>query len=203
MVWQEDALRLALARAGHVPPPDDTRRQAAVAALVRRHASGEGEVLLMQRAERAGDPWSGHVSLPGGRREAGDADLVVTAIRESREELALRLDADARLVGALPTIPATARGRILPMSITPLVFVEQQPAAPALSAEAVGHFWFPLDAAARGELDGTLPYQADTSLLHLPCWRFQGHVIWGLTYRVLRSLLEETGRVGRPGSGAP
>ena len=28
-------------------------------------------VLLIRRAERTGDPWSGHMALPGGRREAG------------------------------------------------------------------------------------------------------------------------------------
>ena len=128
---------------------------------------------------------------------------MATSIRETHEELALRLDLDAVLVGALPTIPATARGKILPMSITPLVFIEQRVAEPALSPEAVGHFWFPLGAAARGELDSTLPYQAETSLLHLPCWRYRGHVVWGLTYRVLRSLLEQTGQVEHPGGAGP
>src|SRR6516165_4486732 len=39
-------------------------------------------VLLMRRAERAGDSWSGHWSLPGGHREPGDVDLLHTALGE-------------------------------------------------------------------------------------------------------------------------
>src|SRR5262245_57069556 len=45
------------------PPPADGRRRAAVAVLL--HIADIGpRVLLMKRAVRAGDPWSGHVSLP-------------------------------------------------------------------------------------------------------------------------------------------
>ncbi len=196
--WDEANLRAVLARVDGPPAPDDSRQQAAVAALLRRGDDG-AEVLLMQRAQRDGDPWSGHVSLPGGRREARDPDLVTTAVREAHEELAIELAAHAALVGVLPTVPATAKGKILPMSITPFVFVERQAAAPRASAEAVGHFWLPLAAAARGAFDDVLPYHTPTSVLQLPCWRYQGHAVWGLTYRVVRSLLEELQLVdGRP-----
>lgn len=188
--WDEANLHAVLARVDGPPAPDDQRAQAAVAALLRPGPDG-AEVLLMQRAQRAGDPWSGHVSLPGGRREPGDPDLATTAMREAHEELAVELAAHAALVGVLPTVPATAKGKILPMSITPFVFVQRTPVAPRVSAEAVGHFWMPLDAAARGAFDDVLPYQTPTTVLNLPCWRYDGHAVWGLTYRVVRSLLEE------------
>jgi len=48
-------------------------------------------ILLIRRADRSGDPWSGHMALPGGRREAGDSDLAGTAIRETAEEVGIRL----------------------------------------------------------------------------------------------------------------
>ena len=47
-------------------------------------------ILLIRRADRSGDPWSGHMALPGGRREAGDSDLAGTAIRETVEEVGIR-----------------------------------------------------------------------------------------------------------------
>ena len=78
------------------------------------------DVLLMQRAERASDPWSGHVSLPGGRHEPEDPHLLATAIREAREELDIEL-AGAQLLGSLPTLhPLMAGPRGI--EVTPYVF---------------------------------------------------------------------------------
>lgn len=65
-------------------------REAAVALLLRPRE--QLEILLIKRAERDTDPWSGHMALPGGRREPGDADLVTTAFRETEEETGVPLD---------------------------------------------------------------------------------------------------------------
>jgi 8-oxo-dGTP diphosphatase len=48
-------------------------------------------ILLMRRAVREGDSWSGHWSLPGGRCEPEDADSLATALRELEEECGIRL----------------------------------------------------------------------------------------------------------------
>ncbi len=50
-----------------------------------------GHILLIQRASDPRDPWSGHMSFPGGKREAGET-LVQNAIRECREEVGLNLE---------------------------------------------------------------------------------------------------------------
>ena len=41
-------------------------------------AAAELELLFIRRSEREGDPWSGHVAFPGGRRSADDPDLPAT-----------------------------------------------------------------------------------------------------------------------------
>ena len=64
-----------------VRPPDDGRRRAAVAAVIHDDPAGP-RVLLMKRVERASDPWSGHISLPGGGFHAPYPDLLTTAIRD-------------------------------------------------------------------------------------------------------------------------
>jgi 8-oxo-dGTP pyrophosphatase MutT (NUDIX family) len=163
-------------------------RRAAVAAVL-RFDRGRPETLLIRRAERSGDRWSGHVSFPGGREEDRDEDLLATAIRETREEVGLDLTRCARHLGTLPAVRAIARGRILPMTITPFVFHQLEPRPLALGDEAASSFWFPLDLAARGELDGRHEIRLGPVPLRLPCWRWDGHVVWGLTHDMLRALL--------------
>lgn len=166
------------------PPPVDEQRRAAVAAVV--HADPRGaRVLLMQRAVRAGDPWSGHVSLPGGRHEAGDADLRATAIRETWEELGCDLAA-ARYLGRLPPlhpINSGPRG----MEVTPYAFVVDAPPIIVPGPEATAAFWLPIEPALAGELAGTYR-MSEPPGLEFPCWRFDGRTIWGLTLRILAEL---------------
>ncbi|MCC6995994.1 MAG: CoA pyrophosphatase [Deltaproteobacteria bacterium] len=175
-----------------VSPPPARRlgqRRAAVAAVLRFDRDA-AELLLMRRAERAGDRWSGQVSLPGGREEAADADLVSTAIRETREELGIDL-ATAALLGTLPSSHAIARGKLLPMTITPFVFHLAAPQPIRLGPEAEASFWLPLDPAARGELDADYQYQLGPFSRRFPSFRHQGEVVWGLTYQILQSLLRQ------------
>ncbi|HKA86013.1 MAG TPA: CoA pyrophosphatase [Haliangiales bacterium] len=178
--------------ADHHPPYPAPGRRAAVAAVF-RFDLGRPEVLLMKRSERAGDRWSGHVSFPGGREEAGDPDLLATAVRETLEEVGLDLRRSARLLGRLGATRAVARGRVLPMTITPFVFNLVADAPLALREEAESAFWFPLDRAAAGALDDTYTYRLGPIPLNLPCWRYEGYVVWGLTYQMLRGLLAVVG----------
>ena len=171
------------------PPPRGRRTQRAAVAAILRFPRGVAEVLLMQRAEHPEDRWSGQVSFPGGRWDEGDADLQATVVRETREEVGIDLDRSARLLGALTPVRAVARGRILPMTITPFVFQQVEEQEIVLSAEASGWFWLPLDAAERGALDDRHEYRLGPLPLTFPCWRYQGHVVWGLTFRMLRNLL--------------
>jgi 8-oxo-dGTP pyrophosphatase MutT (NUDIX family) len=189
MVGAVDLDQLARQLAAHRPrDPVDllVRSRAAVAAILRDR--GGPEVLLITRAERASDRWSGHVAMPGGKQDEGDADLLATAVRETREETGIEL-ARARLLGRLDAIKAIARGRILPMTITPYVFHLAEDPAIALSAEAVDAFWFPLGRAATGELDDRYEYRMGPLTWPLPCWRWQGRTVWGLTHQMLSDLL--------------
>jgi 8-oxo-dGTP pyrophosphatase MutT (NUDIX family) len=181
------------ARLASHPVTDPVRfpgvRRAAVA-VVLRFDRGRPEVLLMNRAEREGDRWSGHVSFPGGGEHEADPDLCATARRETLEELGVDLAA-ARLLGRLESIRAVAKGKVLPMTISPFVFERSGDVDFRLNHEAVGAFWLPLDLAASGALDDRYPYKLGPLPMDLPCWRYDGHVVWGLTYQMLRKLLEQ------------
>lgn len=177
--------RLATLR---IDDPHTADLRTAVAALL-RFDRGVPDVLLMKRVERAEDAWSGHISLPGGRASPADADLLATAMRETREEVGVDLPGCARLIGRLEPLRAVARGYIEPMIIAPFVFVQTGPVTIELGHEAQEAFWFPLDRAVSGELSEEYRFVLGPETRILPSWRYQGHVIWGLTYRMLDDLL--------------
>ncbi|MCA9719822.1 MAG: CoA pyrophosphatase [Myxococcales bacterium] len=164
-------------------------RRASVAVLLRYGDDAAPSVLLMQRAVRAGDKWSGHVSFPGGREEDRDRDLVRTAVRETREEVGLDLDRDARWLGRLDGLNAVGKGKILPMTITPHVFLETRSSALALGPEAAAAFWLPLGRAVSGALDHQHELAVGPARMKFPAWRYQGRVIWGLTFKMLQDLV--------------
>jgi 8-oxo-dGTP pyrophosphatase MutT (NUDIX family) len=142
----------------------------------------------MKRAERAGDPWSGHVSLPGGRYEPADPHLLATAIRESAEELGLDLGGAARYLGRMPTLHPRNAGPN-GMEVTPFVFTTDTIPALTLGAEATATCWLPMHQVALGTLDDTYEYPGPPTVMRFPCWRFEGFMVWGLTMRILGELL--------------
>ena len=78
-----------------------TARAAAVLVLVGPDGAGEARVVLIERTSYDGHH-SGEIALPGGAAEAGDADLVATALREAGEEIGLDPAAvGIRVVGEL------------------------------------------------------------------------------------------------------
>jgi 8-oxo-dGTP pyrophosphatase MutT (NUDIX family) len=179
-----DRLATALAGSPRAPAAAGEAKQAAVAALLHEGTDGP-RVLLMKRVERAGDPWSGHISLPGGGHHATDPDLLATAIRETHEELGLVLSRD-ELVGSLAPLAPRTSGPA-GMSVTPFVFVTDRKIDPVCGPEAFCAFWLPLDAARTGRFDGTYTYPG--TQMTFPAWTYEGHVIWGLTRRILDDLL--------------
>src|SRR5207244_5573124 len=90
------AVRFALQDFRAKPQAAPGASPAAVALILLEGPQGL-ETLLIRRAERADDPWSGQVALPGGRRDPADGDLLVTAIRETRAETGVDLSAADRL----------------------------------------------------------------------------------------------------------
>jgi len=167
-----------------------TRTFAAVAAVLRDSAEGV-QVLLIRRSDREGDPWSGHMALPGGRHDPEDRDLLHTAVRETSEELGLTL-ADHHLIGPLDDLEAVARGRRVGMVIRPYVFHWSSPDLPALQPnhEVAEALWAPLLPIHRGERDTHRSYEMGGQTYKLPAWDVQGRIVWGLTHRILSDLLE-------------
>jgi len=112
------------------------RRDAATALVVADLPTGP-ELLLIERAHRAGDRFSGHMALPGGRTEPHDVDLAATAARETHEEVGVLL---GRPVGRLDDVAGPHGGRVA-------VFVhavDGRPPTVPEPAEVAEVVWLPL-----------------------------------------------------------
>jgi len=160
-------------------------RRAAVAAVLRQGA-GEPEVLLIRRAEHPEDPWSGHMAFPGGRHDPTDRDLIQTAVRETLEELGLDLEQQGRLLGRLDDVEAVARGKYVGMVISPFVFELSEPGDLRPNYEVAEALWVPLGPLYRGEANTIKPYVHDGVSYEFPAYEVEGHIVWGLTYKMLQ-----------------
>ena len=177
--------------AGPAYPPIDFRvgRQAAVAILLRAaDAAGGTEVLFIKRAEKRGDPWSGHMAFPGGHREPQDVDLCAAAIRETAEEIGLDLSC-APLLGTLPMQrPVTAMAS-RDMAVAPFVFAVDGSLALRFNHEVADAAWAPLEPMYHG--DNRERGMPDGYARSFDGYRLDGgHFVWGITYRMMRSLFE-------------
>ncbi len=164
-------------------------RPAAVAAIFREGDDG-AEVLLIRRAERSGDPWSGHMAFPGGRHEPGDRDLLRTAIRETAEEIGLDLECHGHLVGVLDDQDAKGRRTPEPMPIRPFVFALHEPGSICPNEEVTEVIWTPIGPLIRGERKSSLDVDYEKNRYTLPAYDVDGRIVWGLTYRMLQALFQ-------------
>lgn len=173
----------------------------AAVAMVFREGRESVEVLLIERAEREGDPWSGHMAFPGGRLEEGDDSTRSAARRETFEEVGVEL-ADAEYLGQLDDIVGSPRKSPTLVVAAHAFFLTENQAFELAPDEVQAAFWFPL----ADMLEEARRVEFTTS--HRPGDRFPGilvgipdrHVVWGLTYRFLENLLDV---LGQSISGAP
>src|SRR2546430_16517061 len=86
-----------------INPSNDGDQVEAVVAILLWDEPGRGlQTLLVQRAEREGDPWSGQIGLPGGQVKQGDETPGAALHREVEEEVGIKLEEVGIELGKLP-----------------------------------------------------------------------------------------------------
>jgi len=152
---------------------------AAVAILLREEGD-DYETLLVRRAEVPGDPWSGDMAFPGGKKAQYDRTLQDTVIREVREETGIDLDS-LTYIGGLPVMFSSLRpGK----DVLPIVYLYEGRPEIKLNSELVAYRWVHLN-----EL------RASRCTAKVKGWegevfKLGDDVVWGLTYKMLNKLLE-------------
>ena len=159
------------------------RTCAAVAAVLDR----DWNLLFMARAQRPGDPWSGQLSFPGGRRDPEDDHLLDTAIRETREEVGLVLD-PAQCIGPLDDL-VTVRP-IPDMLVRPFVFTVDEFGPLDLDPREVAgvHLHSLRHLLANKDRD-VFARQWEGRRIELPRVQVGEAVLWGLTLQLVDDLL--------------
>ena len=151
----------------------------------------DGSILLMRRTERATDPWSGHWSLPGGKRDAADRDPLDTALRELQEECGIRLERE-QMTAALPHALARRRtGRCL--VVAPFLFrVDARLPTVLDPEEAVETLWIPVRSLLDPARHSLRPVPGRAEWVLFPAIDLDHVPLWGFTYRLLSDWLALT-----------
>ena len=164
------------------PQPAPGDRLAAVLALL----VGEQPTLVFTERAAALSRHAGEVSFPGGLRDAGDEDLVTTALRETNEELGIDPSV-VDVIGALEPIHTFVSGIL----VTP--FVGLAAALPPLTvseAEIARVIEVPVRELAAAEQQREVRESGGTT------WRGwwypleDGATIWGATGYMVHELIE-------------
>jgi len=186
------ARKLAALGGDHGVAPGEGPRAAVAAILRELPGADSAELFFIRRAEHPHDPWSGHIAFPGGRRDPGDESLLATAIRETREEVGIDLSRDHYLA-RLPDVPAFTRSKRGTLVVTPFVFAlpRDVPIIPN-AQEVASTLWVPVATLARGAGKTTFKLDYEGRTYDLPCIHLEpgSHRLWGMTYRMLETLLD-------------
>ncbi len=162
-------------------PTSKVRSADAAVALLLRPANQHFRILLAKRIKNPSDPWSGQMAFPGGKHNPEDEDTKQTVIRETLEETNINLAHDCRFLGTLENIRTTLRPDIL---VAPfVVFLKKEPII-TLSKELEEYMWVPLKKFPKCKGTATFPFG------EVPAYLIEGHVIWGLTYRILEKFIK-------------
>jgi 8-oxo-dGTP pyrophosphatase MutT (NUDIX family) len=192
------ALRAAIGRLGpHCEARVPDSRKAAVAAVL-RDGDGSVELLFIHRASDPRDPWSGHMGFPGGRVDAEDAGPLAAALRESREELGLDLEREARLIGPLSEVRTHLRPGGVPRAVAPFAFELVGNPVLVPNREVEEALWVPFSLFLDPGNRRSMTWVRRGVPLPLPCYHWDGKVIWGLTLRIVDELLAAVGSVPEP-----
>lgn len=167
-------------------------QKASVALIVREHING-CELLMLKRAIKAGDPWSGHMAFPGGKQESAQEATLDTAIRETFEETAIPLS-QTHCIGRLSDLTTRTHNNRGLMTISPWIFHMPAHQKIQLNHESQHAIWLPLDVFTpeqRQQFQWPLLRIAGQALtINLPCFRHHQAKIWGLSLIMIDEFMD-------------
>lgn len=148
--------------------------------------NGMPHLLMIQRARREGDPWSGQMAFPGGRQSPTDRNILHTACREAEEEVGLDPTSLTTRITRLSDLVTRSHQSWKPQVVTPFLF--ELPHVPTLciNHEAYAELWIPSHIFNQSAT--AYPWPLGPFTVTLPCYYHAERPIWGLSLLMIRSL---------------
>lgn len=159
-------------------------------AMVLQVRQGELNILMIKRAEREGDPWSGHMAFPGGRMDKTDANGYSVAVRETEEEVGLTLGPQDRCLGRLSDLNARPRKHTLGMAVSPFIFHLAREVEFTPNYEVAEVVWVPLEFLLDSGNREKMTWDYKGVKIPLPCYQYEQRCIWGLSLMMLDELMD-------------
>ena len=167
------------------PAPDSPSARRASVAIVLAGDSDAPSVCFVQRARRAGDPWSGDIAFPGGWAKHERESLRTAAMRETNEEIGLALG-DAHHVGDVTPMSISRFDSTFGIIGASVFYVgESRPSLAPDGQEIARAFWIRFDHLHHPDNRTVVHWSRSGPPQPRPAIEFEGRVIWGLTYRML------------------
>jgi 8-oxo-dGTP pyrophosphatase MutT (NUDIX family) len=176
----------------HTPGRNLLRRwlKRSAVAMILQVRAGQLHILMIKRAEREGDPWSGHMAFPGGRMDRSDANGYAVAVRETEEEIGLALGATDECIGRLSDLLARPRRGMFGMTVSPFVFRLDREVTFTPNHEVAEVVWVPLEYLTEPRNREEMVMDIRGFRMSVPCYHFEGRCIWGLSLMMLDELLD-------------
>jgi 8-oxo-dGTP pyrophosphatase MutT (NUDIX family) len=154
-------------------------RRAAVSVIVKNSPTGL-KLLMVKRARRVDDPWSGQIAFPGGHQKPEDPTILATAIRETVEEVGLDIRS-SKILGTLDEIKPVTK----PMVVTPFVVHLGTEISLKISEEIDEAFWVDLSFFTDENYVPNAKVRVRGKDLVVPAYVYKGSIIWGMTERII------------------
>jgi 8-oxo-dGTP pyrophosphatase MutT (NUDIX family) len=133
------------------------------------------------------------MALPGGRRDPEDDDLLATALREAWEEVGISLPRETLLGALADVVPRTPT--LPPIAVRPFLLAVPSRPTLILNPEVAAATWVHLDELLQPGVHRQV--SVDIQGLSREVWAYvlEAGVVWGMTERILTTLVEHVRRV--------
>lgn len=173
--------------------PDETHTRAAVVMIIKK-SSHDYNALFIKRSESNEDAFSGHMAFPGGIKRVDDKSLLYTAMRETYEEVGIKLRDRSVILGELDDCrPNNPRAQN--MVVTPFVsYLSYKPSIKIDNLEVADYVWIPVRHLYQQYGQNLRKYGEIYDKKRFE-YKYGKYFIWGLTGRIITQFIELTSHV--------